>query len=155
MTPIDDTGRDLSRLTQATLTSALAYWERICGDRAMPARGDLDPVEIPRLLPFVMLVDVLTEPLDFKFRLIGTEVQAIIARDLPGKRFSAVPHMAPGNKLWSEYESVVANRRPLTSGVDYVGTDRRVRAIRHCVMPLSTDGKAVNMLFVAVEIERG
>ena len=120
----------------------------------MPRRRDLDPVDIPRLLPFVMLVDVLAEPLDFKFRLIGTQVSAIIARNCVGQRFSTIPHMAAGNQVWEEYEAVVNTRQPLAASVDYVGNDRYVRAVRHALMPLSSDDRAVDMIFVAVEIER-
>lgn len=136
------------------IRNAKAYWERIRADRAVPGRRDLDPVEIPQLLAHVMLVDVVAEPLDFTFRLIGSEIDAIISRRSVGRRFSTIPHMAPGNKVWAEYETVVRTREPLTGAVDYVGADRQVRGVRHCLMPLSADGERVTTLFVAVEIER-
>ena len=54
---------------------ALAYWESKRSGRRMPARRDFDPVfEVPRLLPWIVLVDVLHEPLDFRFRLIGSGI---------------------------------------------------------------------------------
>jgi hypothetical protein len=136
------------------ISKAMAYWDRIRGVRAIPRRNDLDPVDIPKLLPFIMLVDVLDGPPDFKFRLIGTEIDAIISDDYLGRRFSAIPHMTSGNKVWAEYETVVRGRQPLTGAVDYVGADRYVRGIRHCLMPLSADGETVDMVFVAVEIDR-
>lgn len=136
------------------ISKAMAYWDHIRGVRAIPRRNDLDPVDIPKLLPFIMLVDVLDQPLDFKFRLIGTEIDAIISDDYVGRRFSAIRHMASGNKVWADYQTVVRGRRPLTGPVDYVGTDHYVRGIRHCLMPLSADGETVDMVFVAVEIDR-
>ncbi len=121
----------------------------------MPSRRDLDPVDIPRLLPYVVLIDVQRSPaLDFKFRLIGSEVQAIMHRSYHQVWFSEIAHLGPGNKIWDEYAAVVTVREPLTSSVSYVGKDTYVRQIRHCLMPLSDDGSSVNMLFVAVEIER-
>ena len=141
-------------MTQEIISEAMAYWRRLGGARPMPSRRDLDPVDIPRLLPFVMLIDVLSDPLDFKFRLIGTEVSAIIARNLQGRRFSTIPHMAAGNRVWTEYEAVVNRREPLAASGGYVGSDDRVRAVRHALMPLSSGGEAVDMMFVAVEIER-
>jgi hypothetical protein len=147
--------RSGGRLAKNALDDALAYWDRIRGARAMPSRGDIDPAAMPKLLPNVMLVDVLREPtLDFVFRLIGTGVHAIISHNYVGKRFSEIPHMASGNKVWSEYEAVASGGRPFTGPVDYVGSDRYVRGIRHCLMPLANDGEHVNMIFVAVEIER-
>jgi hypothetical protein len=136
------------------IDQARSYWERIRGSRNMPRRVDLDPVDIPRLLPFVMLVDVLTEPLDFRFRLIGSAIQAIVARNYVGRRFSELPHMARGNLIWAEYEAVVSQQRPVAAILDYVGSDRYVQGVRHCLMPLSNDDRAVNMIFAAVEIDR-
>jgi hypothetical protein len=63
--------------------------------------------------------------------------------------------MAAGNKVWDEYASVVGTRRPLTGTVDYVGSNRYVRGVRHCLMPFSTIGDGVNVILVAVEIDRG
>jgi hypothetical protein len=136
------------------IDQARSYWERIRGSRNMPRREDLDPVDIPRLLPFVMLVDVLTEPLDFRFRLIGTAIQAIVARNYVGRPFSELPHMAKGNLIWAEYEAVVSQQRPVAAILDYVGSDRYVQGVRHGLMPLSNDDRAVNMIFAAVEIDR-
>lgn len=136
------------------IAQAQSYWDRIRGGRRMPRRADLDPVEIPRLLPFVMLVDVLAGPLDFRFRLIGTAINAIIARNYVGRRFSELPHMVKGNAIWAEYEAVVSHGRPSSAVLNYVGTDRYVQGVRHCLMPLSNDDRAVNMIFAAVEIDR-
>ena len=142
-------------LAAEMIATALAYWESIRGDRAMPRRSDLDPAEIPRLLPFAMLVDALENPRDFRFRLVGTEIDAITAVSLRGQRFSGSPQLGPGSNIWSDYVSVATTHQPLTGKVDYVGVDRYVRAIRHCLMPLSDDGERVNMIFVAVEVLRG
>jgi hypothetical protein len=133
---------------------ALSYWERIRGSRAMPRRSDIDPAEIPQLLPFVMLVDVFENPRDFRFRLVGTEIDAITAVSLRGQRFSENRQLGSGSNVWNHYEAVIRTRQPLTAPVDYVGSDRFVRAIRHCLMPLSEDGETVNMIFVAVEVVR-
>jgi hypothetical protein len=142
-------------LAAQIVVPALSYWERIRGSRAIPRRCDIDPAEIPQLLPFVMLVDVLENPLDFRFRLVGTEIDAITAVNLRGQRFSESRQLGPGSNVWNDYVSVEKTHRPLTGKVDYVGTDRYVRAIRHCLMPLSDDGERINMVFVAVEVVRG
>ena len=120
----------------------------------MPARADLDPVDIPKLLPFVMLIDVLRDPLDFKFRLIGDEIIAIIAHNYRGMRFSEIAHMAAGNSVWLAYAQVAKTGLPLVSPVNYVGPDRHVRSLRHCLLPLSADGQTVSTIFAAVAIGR-
>src|SRR5262249_50879801 len=51
------------------------YWLRKSADKAMPARADIDPVDIPQLLADVFLVDVVAgNPCRFRFRLVGTRI---------------------------------------------------------------------------------
>jgi PAS domain-containing protein len=62
-----------SMLNAPRLRAALTYWDAKRQNKLMPPRSDIDPVEIPRLLPYVMLIDVVREPLDFRYRLMGTQ----------------------------------------------------------------------------------
>src|SRR3546814_19599704 len=66
------------------------YWDRIRGERAMPSRVDIDPTDIPDLLPDVALFDVEWEPLALRYRLVGTAVvtsrEGMPPRDPPGRR---------------------------------------------------------------------
>src|SRR5215472_4666223 len=109
--------------TPDDIESALAYWRRLCGERRMPSRKDFDPLDIPQILPYVMLVDVLRDPLDFRFRLLGSGHDQIVACNYKGMRFSELAHLRRGNSLWDEYERVAAEGVPLRSFVRYVGTN--------------------------------
>jgi hypothetical protein len=59
-------------ITDARLQEALDYWRRKSAGKAMPRRADIDPIDIPKLLPDVMLVEVLSSG-RYRYRLIGTE----------------------------------------------------------------------------------
>src|SRR5262249_29214633 len=87
--------------TPALLARGLAYWESKRPGRRMPARRDIDPAEMLDLLPNVMLVDVVREPLDFRYRLIGTAIVAHMRHDYTGQRFSALPRQGRDSKLWA------------------------------------------------------
>jgi PAS domain len=51
------------------------YWLRKGAGRAMPARADIDPLDIPQLLANVFLIDVVPgTPRRFRFRLVGTRI---------------------------------------------------------------------------------
>lgn len=66
------------------------YWLQAAGDRAMPARADLDPLKVPRLLPNLGLID-LRQGLDAGlFRLAGTRLRDIYGREITGRRLSDV-----------------------------------------------------------------
>jgi hypothetical protein len=120
----------------------------------MPMRADIDPVDLPRPLTSVMLVDVLQDPLDFRFRLVGSDIEAISFRNYRGVCFSEIFHMGPKSRLFGEYRRVVQSRRPSWSDVDYVGFDPGISRIRHILLPLSDDGERVDTVLVIVEIER-
>ena len=52
----------MEKLREPVLRDLHAYLNSRRGERPMPARADIDVVEIPTLLPFVFLVDVLDGP---------------------------------------------------------------------------------------------
>lgn len=87
------------------LRSVHAYWDGKRRGRRMPARADLDPAEIKLLLPHLVLMDVLRDaspdwPLDFRYRLIGTHVDANMNGRYTGLRMSTLPHQRPPGRLW-------------------------------------------------------
>lgn len=141
--------------TRDIVQEGLQYWERIRGPRRMPSRMDLDPVDVPHLLPYVMLIDVLRDPLDFRFRLLGTAHDLIVGGNYRGRRFSELSHTAPGNRIWDEYARVADEGQPLRSVVSYVGADAYVpRQFEHCLMPLSASDRTVDMIFVVAALGR-
>jgi len=66
-----------------------AVWEFCAarrGTRALPARRDIDPVEMPRfVLPNLVLFDVFDQGARFRWRLAGTEVVNRFGRDATGR----------------------------------------------------------------------
>ena len=47
------------------------YWLKKRGSGAMPSRSDIDPADIPALLPYVSLVHKVGG--EFRFRLVGSD----------------------------------------------------------------------------------
>lgn len=130
---------------------ALDYWIKIRGTRPMPSRADLDPLDIRKLLPNVLLIDVAHNPLDFRYRLIGTKIVSQLNNDHTGKWMSEIPHQKPPSKIWSSCETVVTEKIPMTTEVPYEGRNKDFSVSEDIVMPLSGDGVTVNMLFVVVD----
>ena len=55
----DEQAPGFARAIDAPLLAELyAYWTAKRGARFAPSRAEIDPVEIPRLLPHLMLVDI-------------------------------------------------------------------------------------------------
>jgi hypothetical protein len=128
------------------------YWIQKRGDRRMPSRKDIDPVEIPRLLSSTALVDVLRDPLDFSFRLLGTAIDNITSKNLRGVRFSELPYLMEGNKGWADYAHVARTGQPLTTDRPYIGKNKMVVRLTDSLFPLSDDGETVNMVWSFLDI---
>jgi hypothetical protein len=62
------------------------YWLRSADGRRMPARSDLDPLKVPRLLPHMGLIDLRAGPAEAAFRLAGTRLHEIYGQEITGLR---------------------------------------------------------------------
>lgn len=62
-----------------------AYWEKIKGTYPMPSRADFDPVDIPKLLPFIGLVDIVQPGPKFRYRVVGTVMSARFSQPQDGR----------------------------------------------------------------------
>lgn len=144
---------DPSQLSSARLKEAFAYWDSKRAGRTMPSRRDIDPAEIVKLLPYVMLIDVITDPLDFRYRLMGTELSAISHHDYTGKRFSEVEGKGSASTVWQNCEQVVRSKAPYSRTPPYIGPERHVQHREDLLLPLSADGVTVNMIFLVVSFE--
>ena len=76
---------DPSVLAHPTLAFLRSYWDLKRGDRSMPARGDLRASDLKEHLGWVILLDVLPDLQDFRYRLIGTLVTQYWLQDSTGK----------------------------------------------------------------------
>jgi hypothetical protein len=137
------------------LKQAFAYWDGRRKGRPMPARRDIDPLDIPHLLPWLMLTDVLRSPLDFRYRLIGTGIVSRSRRDFTGSRLSELPHAGPGSMVWRHRREVVETGRPVFAIPPYTGADAAVQRVMGIHMPLSEDAEMVNMILTVVAYEHG
>jgi len=144
---------DASALAAPRLREAYAYWSGKLAGRPMPRRRDIDPVEIPALLPYVVLIDVLSDPLDFRYRLIGAEVRNISKANYTGKRFSELPDKARGGVIWDSCEQTVLAARPFSQSPSYIGPERSVRGCENLLLPLSEDGVRVSMILKVISFE--
>jgi hypothetical protein len=132
----------------------LGYWNRIRGGRSMPARRDLDPAEVHTLLPNLVLIDVAEGVTDFRFRLMGTAVAAQCSRDHTSKLFSDLEGYGPRGYGWSNHQKVVTRQRPRIGHLPYTGPNTSIVAHHNLSLPLSSDGRRVDMILCISEFER-
>jgi hypothetical protein len=151
--PPGDVGSDIKAqapFTDARLEQAYSYWCAKAAGRLMPSRADLDPIDIVKLLPDVMLVDRLDDG-RYRYRLIGTENANAHGLNATGRFLDEVlPGPAYAKHVLGLYDECVANRRALYSECLFFPPARQEpeRHTKVLFMPLSADGETVNMIFV-------
>jgi hypothetical protein len=129
----------------ADLKFVLDYWGQKRGSRLAPTRADIDPADMTPLLPRVMLVDVSTDPLDFRFRLAGTGLFRIHGAELTNKRALDLEPPAYGALIHRLYCDALTRRAPIAHRL-LIECQTRRSAYMRIVLPLSEDNQAINRL---------
>lgn len=139
------------QITHPLLRQLYAYWDGKRAGRPMPARRDLDPVEIPGLLRHLILLDVTHAPSRFRVRLYGTAVAELRGRDLTGRYLYENGSTAIGRQTRRWNHRTVVERRPIFRTGDYTDlSDGRAGTYYRLGLPLSSDGETVDMLMIGL-----
>ena len=126
------------------------YWENRRGANAMPRRQDIAPSDMRAHLRHVLLADVIDGGQDFRYRLVGSELQRYFAGNPTGRLMSdALAPFGPEtvSRTIATYRSVVQRRKPLRirgSGVLY---NQEAKTFDALLAPLAGDGDTANMVF--------
>ena len=140
---------------QSFTLEALRYWESMKRDVGLlPSRHDLRPSIIKKILPNVILIDVLKDPLDFRYRLIGTCIDAHSSDYYTGRCFSDIDHQNNKSVIWKNLKDVSERKCPVISHPPYVGPHKDFLYVEDVIMPLADNGRDVDMLFVVVSYLR-
>ena len=125
------------------------YWRNKCGDRAMPARSDIDPVEMPkRLIPGICIVDLVADERRFVYRLVGTADVEVRGEDPTGQSVSEGYFGPSAEDALSCYSKVVETRAPLLDPTPFTTPSGKWISEESLFLPLSDDGKNVNKILV-------
>ena len=133
----------------ALLAFLRTYWEHRRGDGVMPRRQDIAPAQMRAYLPHILLADVVRGGEDFRYRLVGSELQRYFQGNPTGKLMSEAlkPFGAETVKRTLEtYAAVAARRTPLRvrgAGSIYAQAAKTFDAL---LAPLSSDGIMADMI---------
>ncbi len=135
------------QLTEPLLLQIYDYWNSLRAGRSMPARKDLDPGQLPRHLPNLMLIDVLNEPRRFRYRLIGSRVVEASAENRTGQFFDEVAFFKDNPNVVKDYMSIADSAAPHLSSEPFINhSNKMTYKGRRLLLPLSSDGETVDML---------
>jgi hypothetical protein len=139
--------------TDSRLRAFYEYWRSRAPDGRLPGRQHIDPLDVPALLPDLVLFDVVRQgegenaSLRFRVRVAGGTLVELVGGTNPTGRF--IDEFVPANRrgqLNGAYASVVRERiahywesQLWTEGREFVRVQR-------LALPLARDGASVDMV---------
>ncbi|MDE2227875.1 MAG: PAS domain-containing protein [Alphaproteobacteria bacterium] len=138
------------RLESAILRRFYADWDVRRRGREFPARRDFDPCDLAYALGYVSLMDVLRDPLRFRFRLHATGIAERTGAELTGKFVHEMKDLRHRDMAAAHFREVVETRRPVANIRRAYVTDRRIWNCEVLVAPLSSNGSDIDMLISCI-----
>jgi len=131
--------------------AALRYWLSKSINGNVPSKDVMDPVEMVAFLPSIVLLDVVEDTSDFRFRLIGGSVRFHLNHDISGMLLSDVPNYEIGNRLRFALFDTATTQMPSALEVRYRGPHSDYRAIEVLMLPLrSPPGGLIDRVLVTM-----
>ena len=145
------TGADVgANIDDDRLRRLFVYWTKKAAGRICPARRDIDPLDFDYLLGDIALLEVLYdyEPVRFRYRVMGTRIVQRVACDMTGRWVDEIPTPQLRQATQQNYELVTRDRKAVLQRGTRVldGRTYRYEILR---LPLSDDGRVVNMILTA------
>jgi hypothetical protein len=133
------------------LKALFAYWKGKAGARRMPARKDLDPIEMKGWLGNLMLLDFPTGRfIEFRYRLEGTNIEAFYDARRTGHGVEIMTAESERKSVLPQWEAVFEQGRPAYYESDILSSEGKLARQIKLLLPLSEDGEHVNMILGAI-----
>lgn len=137
-----------SRIDDPVLTGMYDYWLARCDDGRLPARRDIDPVELGALLPYVLLAEYIEDGRRVRYRLVGTNMVRRWGLDFTGSCVDEIMTGSYRDFLHELFFEVAERRCAVLSAGRFRWDVGRALSTRRLFMPLAKDGQRVDMVFI-------
>jgi len=132
----------------ADICAVYHYWDGKRGERRMPSRADIDPIDLKPFLPSIMLVDVVPDERLYVYRLVGTREVRLRGCDPTGGTVAAHYFGSSAREAMRNYDRVVSSGQPWLDAGACLSADQRFLDLEALFLPLSSDGAEVDKILV-------
>lgn len=134
------------------------YFEKKTAGKRFANRADLNPMEIVKYIPNVVLFDLVYDDKgeidDVVFRLLGTKVASFYGdwtgKSLKGDELQAT-HPESNLRLLKEIDFILDTRKSITTVSKHYSKDRPFIQIDTLKIPFSQSGNAIDKIFMFFE----
>ncbi|WP_119300455.1 PAS domain-containing protein [Dongia deserti] len=128
------------------------YWQAKAKG-GVPSRAEIDPVDVRELLPNLMMIDAIGDPVRFRYRLVGTRVVQYTGFDFTGRCLDEM--VFQGRDFIEQcYRRMLEEKRPIFGHYAWLVRSRHFGQCEFALFPLSDDGVTVNRSISIEDYER-
>ena len=135
------------------LTQMLAYWRSLRDGDGFPGRNAIDPLSIPKLLPYILLLDV--EKDDFRFRLVGEAVNRRYGGQIKSRSLTELLDGQILTETLDEHVRCIHSHAPVftCNTIQTIDTDD-MKLYQRLILPLSDNGSEVQSIAGVMHFEK-
>jgi hypothetical protein len=135
------------------LSQLLSMWLDRRKTDGLPARASFDPLDMRKLLGRIVIVDVLSDPLRFRFRLVGTDWVTQFGFDPTNTFVEDFPRVQSRAFIKEVMSKTVLERVPLMVRRSVI-IDGEYFRYGMLLLPLASDGASVDMIMMGFEFPK-
>ena len=136
------------------LDFAYRYWRGKRKDSLLPARRDIDVLDLRPIIGAAHLIDVTAaDPIDYRFRVYGSKVRMDRFQNYTNHRLGDHGSETYRTAIAEDYLAVVSTGVPSYQNIIAM-IDHVKYSYSRLILPLADDGRHVNMLLVCINDRR-
>ena len=141
------------KIESAALQELYAYWDSKRAGRAMSSRSDIDPLEIPQLLPILLICDVEPNSERLKVRLVGTKIVEFYGADYTGQYIDELDLGDRRQAVLNAYRECIHAKQPSVKSHMFWNIRGLHFRVERIVLPLSDDQVRVNKVLAGISFD--
>lgn len=145
---------DPKAIRDSRLLGLFRYWHGKCQNGTLPARRDIDPIEMRPWLGNLLLVEFPPDPMQYRIRLDGVNLVQFYSTSREGKGVEAMTSEEERRIVLPQYMTVLEKKQPAYYETQFVTSEGIVTSQRKLLLPLSEDGQRVNMILGGIYFDR-
>lgn len=136
------------RLTDEPHRLIYDYWRSRVREDRLPGRVDFDPVDVPSVLRFLVLVDLSLAARTIRFRVFGTEAQSFWGQDHTGADLADITAGDYYQYISGLYFGCAERRAPVFGDSLFRWDRDRSVVARRLFLPFAADGREVDQVLL-------
>ena len=140
------------KIVSSTLQRVHLDWQNRRNGKTLPARSSFDVLDLKYIVGSLNLLDVLRDPLRFRYRVHATNCVLLLGYDMTRKFVDDYPDPVYRERVRRNLAGVVESRQPRCDLGTREIVDGRTIRFEALILPLAADGETVDMLMVALNL---